>query len=290
MDDDDALRSAVMDAAKGHRLAVIQDFAVIRAVRIDARQHLHQRGFACAVFAHQRRISPRRTVMFTLFSALTPGNFGDPAFPELHPWPSFAHAVVDTLPPGWASSAATQRVITSTGLRCNSPTRPEHPEVRRGDRNRLQQEGRDDLDAVVIGLVSFTCGSSPFSMALTMPTVTFASSRVSLKMVEYCSPAWIDLTDCSSASWPVTIGIFRVARAAAHALETTGCRWTARHRATAPVHMLVGVVRRQDVIHAGLRGGGIPAQRADLVHAGLARGDAISPESIIGCRTDMAPS
>ena len=40
-----------------------------------------------------------------------------------------------------------------------------------------------------------------------MPTVTLASSRVSLKTVEYCSSARIDLTDGTSASWPVTIGI-----------------------------------------------------------------------------------
>ena len=39
------------------------------------------------------------------------------------------------------------------------------------------------------------------------------------------------------------------------------------------MHLLVGVVGRQQVIHAGLRHGAIPAQRADLVHAHLARDD-----------------
>ncbi|KTF06224.1 hypothetical protein MGSAQ_002280 [marine sediment metagenome] len=37
--------------------------------------------------------------------------------------------------------------------------------------------------------------------------MTRASSRVSLKTVEYCSPAWIDLTDWTSASCPVTMGM-----------------------------------------------------------------------------------
>ncbi len=33
------------------------------------------------------------------------------------------------------------------------------------------------------------------------------SLRVSLLMVEYCSPAMMDLTDSTSESWPVTTGI-----------------------------------------------------------------------------------
>ena len=40
-----------------------------------------------------------------------------------------------------------------------------------------------------------------------MLAVTLASSRVSLNTVEYCSPAIIDLTEGTSASWPLTIGI-----------------------------------------------------------------------------------
>ncbi len=40
-----------------------------------------------------------------------------------------------------------------------------------------------------------------------MSTVTRARSRVSLKMVEYCSPRNIALIDGTSASWPLTIGI-----------------------------------------------------------------------------------
>ncbi len=39
-----------------------------------------------------------------------------------------------------------------------------------------------------------------------MVTACSASSRVSLKMVEYCSPAMIDCTEPTSASWPVMIG------------------------------------------------------------------------------------
>ncbi len=41
-----------------------------------------------------------------------------------------------------------------------------------------------------------------------MSAVTLARSRVSLKMVEYCSPARIDFMDGTSASCPVTTGIF----------------------------------------------------------------------------------
>ena len=44
-----------------------------------------------------------------------------------------------------------------------------------------------------------------------MPTVTRASSRVSLNTVEYCSFAIMDLTDWTSASWPVTTGSGRSA-------------------------------------------------------------------------------
>ncbi len=39
-----------------------------------------------------------------------------------------------------------------------------------------------------------------------MPAATFASSRVSLKIVAYCSPERIALTESTSASWPEMIG------------------------------------------------------------------------------------
>ena len=56
-------------------------------------------------------------------------------------------------------------------------------------------------------LVSLTVTSLPLSAASTMSAVTLARSRVSLKMVEYCSPRSIDLIDGTSASWPLTMGI-----------------------------------------------------------------------------------
>jgi hypothetical protein len=39
-----------------------------------------------------------------------------------------------------------------------------------------------------------------------MSTATFARLRVSLKMVAYCSPELMALTESSSASWPEMIG------------------------------------------------------------------------------------
>src|SRR5665647_3589062 len=63
-----------------------------------------------------------------------------------------------------------------------------------------QQVRRDDLLAVSYVLVSFTLTFLPFSCASAIATVTFARSRVSLKMVEYCSPAMIDFTEPASAS------------------------------------------------------------------------------------------
>ncbi len=52
VDDDDAQVFAVADACEPALFAVEDDFAAVAAVRIDAGQHFHQRGFACAVLAH----------------------------------------------------------------------------------------------------------------------------------------------------------------------------------------------------------------------------------------------
>ena len=54
MDDDDPHRLAVRDLAKLGQRAVVMDFAVIAARRVDARQNLHQGRFSGAVFAHKR--------------------------------------------------------------------------------------------------------------------------------------------------------------------------------------------------------------------------------------------
>ena len=53
MNDDDAERLGIVDVAEVPLLAVIDDAAVIAAVRIDAAQHLHQGRLAGAVLAHQ---------------------------------------------------------------------------------------------------------------------------------------------------------------------------------------------------------------------------------------------
>ena len=55
--------------------------------------------------------------------------------------------------------------------------------------------------------MSLTLTSAPDSRASTMSAVTRARSRVSLKIVEYCSPARMDLTEGTSASWPLTSGM-----------------------------------------------------------------------------------
>ncbi len=49
MDDDDATGLTVADRLVVQHLTVIQNFAFIGAVAVDARQHLHQGGFACAI-------------------------------------------------------------------------------------------------------------------------------------------------------------------------------------------------------------------------------------------------
>jgi hypothetical protein len=51
VNDDDAEAFAIADAAEGAILALEADCPVIGAVRIDAAQHLHQRGLARAVLA-----------------------------------------------------------------------------------------------------------------------------------------------------------------------------------------------------------------------------------------------
>ena len=50
VDDDDAAAFAVVDAAEVALLTLVDDSAIIGAVRINPRQHLHQGGFAGAVF------------------------------------------------------------------------------------------------------------------------------------------------------------------------------------------------------------------------------------------------
>ena len=56
-------------------------------------------------------------------------------------------------------------------------------------------------------LVSLFGTCLPLSSASTMSAVTRASSRVSLNTVAVCSLARMDLTEGTSASWPVITGI-----------------------------------------------------------------------------------
>ena len=55
--------------------------------------------------------------------------------------------------------------------------------------------------------VSLASGSLPSANADAAATACSASRRVSLKMVELCTPSWISLTEAISASWPVMIGM-----------------------------------------------------------------------------------
>jgi hypothetical protein len=50
VNDDDADFLAVLDAAEMPRLALVIDVARVAAMAVDAAQHLHQGGFAGAVF------------------------------------------------------------------------------------------------------------------------------------------------------------------------------------------------------------------------------------------------
>ena len=61
-------------------------------------------------------------------------------------------------------------------------------------------EAADKKQPVIINPAAFTHYSYAIRDAVAMLTATFASSRVSLKIVEYCSPAIIDLTERTSAS------------------------------------------------------------------------------------------
>ena len=54
MDDDDAAPLALAQVVELAQLAVEIDLAFVRAVRVDARQHLHEGGFAGAVLAADR--------------------------------------------------------------------------------------------------------------------------------------------------------------------------------------------------------------------------------------------
>ena len=54
VDDDDAGALGILDRAESLRLAVEEDLAVEGSVRVDARQHLHEGGFAGAVLAADR--------------------------------------------------------------------------------------------------------------------------------------------------------------------------------------------------------------------------------------------
>ena len=54
VDDDDAQLLGILDVRELADLAVVDDVALVGAVGVDAAEHVHQRGLARAVFAHQR--------------------------------------------------------------------------------------------------------------------------------------------------------------------------------------------------------------------------------------------
>ena len=55
--------------------------------------------------------------------------------------------------------------------------------------------------------MSLVSGVLPFSTSSTIVAAVSPSLRVSLKIVEYCTPSRISLSEGFSASWPVTIGL-----------------------------------------------------------------------------------
>jgi hypothetical protein len=108
--------------------------------------------------------------------------------------------------------------------------------------------------------------------------------------VEYCSPAIIALDRSHFgvlAGDDRHFGAGRIANTLERRDDAARQAVIGRQHA---VHLLVGVVGGEQVVHAGLGDSAVPAQRTDLVHAHLAGDDGDSPASIIGCSTDMAPS
>ena len=73
MDDDDAEMFAVGNGGEPALLALVDDFAFIGAVGIDAAEHFHQRRFAGAVLAANRVNLAAFTTRLTSRSAFTPG-------------------------------------------------------------------------------------------------------------------------------------------------------------------------------------------------------------------------
>src|SRR3954467_5736881 len=53
MDDDDAERLGIVDVAEAALLAIEDDGALVAAGRVDAAEHLHQRGLAGTVLADE---------------------------------------------------------------------------------------------------------------------------------------------------------------------------------------------------------------------------------------------
>ena len=80
VDDHDPDVLAVADAAEVHRLAVVDDLAVVAAGRVDAREHLHQRGLAGAVLTADRVDLAAADVEVDVLQRLDPGEgLGDGA-------------------------------------------------------------------------------------------------------------------------------------------------------------------------------------------------------------------
>jgi hypothetical protein len=96
MDDDDAALLAVADVAKAHGLALEDDVALVGAVGVDPREHLHEGGLAGAVltadrvyraaFDGQAHILQRFDARERLGDALHLENVGDHSLPRFVVW------------------------------------------------------------------------------------------------------------------------------------------------------------------------------------------------------------
>ena len=201
------------------RLALEDDVAVVGAVRVDAGQHLHQRGLAGAVLPADRVDLAAVDGEADVLSALTPGNSLVMERISRIGWlMSTASSVSDgESGEGWCRGAVGVPArpghrtawVTSGRRRCSSRCRRE-PSARCpwSTDDRVEQVGRDDLGAVVVGLRVVDLGLLVGTDGLDHRDGDLGEVAGVLEDGEYCSPARIDLTDCTSASWPVTTGSF----------------------------------------------------------------------------------
>gem|GEM_PF-4263135 len=135
VDDDDAFGLAVVDAGKARGPALVEDLALVAAMRVDPRQHLHQRRLAGAVLADQRMDLAGHHRQVHVVKRPDPGKgLGDAlhlkdrdhgARPSCQRWDERWRR---TPPPVRAAGSGPARRRISSGLRpCDSPSRSRSP-------------------------------------------------------------------------------------------------------------------------------------------------------------------